>query len=97
MNEARKPWQDELALVRPLSGEELFPGREFIYVLEVARVLSISENQVIDLIESGELVAVNIASRLYSDQHPKGSKTPRAYWRVSVKHLTAFLQARKSS
>ncbi len=60
-----------------------FPGRKTLYIYEVARVLRISENQVISWIEEGLLHAINIAGA--------GNKTDRSYWRIPVCEYDAFV------
>lgn len=95
MKSTPDPKQEELAL-SSVRAHALFPGRTTLYVHEVVRALSLSENQVIDLIESGDLAAVNIASGLQSAGNPNGSKTPRKYWRIPVSAFDAFVAQRKN-
>lgn len=89
------PAQEELAL-SAIKAHALFPGRSTLYVSEVCKALSMSENQVIDLIESGQLAAVDISSGLKKDGIKNGNKTPRAYWRIPVSAFDAFVNARKN-
>jgi len=62
----------------------LFPGRTVLYVSEVAERLSITEQQVHDLIASGDLGAVDI-----------GNGT-RRFWRIPVVEYEKFLKRRNS-
>lgn len=97
MNRAKPdPKQEELPL-SSVASHQVFPGRTTLYVIEVARVLGMVENQVLDLIESGELEAINIASGLRSDANPSGSKTPRRYWRIPVSAYDAFIDRRRNA
>jgi hypothetical protein len=95
------PKQDELAL-SAIKAHALFPGRVTLYVGEVAKALSMTEQQVVDLIEeyketgTNGIAAVNIASGLKTDNFAKGNKTPRAYWRIPVSAFDAFVAARKN-
>ena len=96
------PRQDDLAL-SAVAAHALFPGRTTLYVGEVARALSITEQQVVDLIleyldtaGASGIAAVNIASGLQSAANPRGNKTPRAYWRIPVSAFDAFVHARKN-
>ena len=90
------PAQEELPL-SSIAAHTLFPGRTTLYVTEVSRALGMAENQVIDLIESGELEAVNIASKLQAEGHSGGSKTTRRYWRVPVSAYDVFIARRKAT
>ncbi len=96
------PVQEELAL-SSVAAHRLFATRSTIYVHEVARALSISEQQVIDLIVSGDLVAINISANRGAGQ-PSAEMTPearrrvsRTHWRVPVSAYDAFLGRRKSA
>lgn len=82
------PKQEELAL-SSIASHSLFPGRSSLYIGEVAKALSMSDDQVIALIEEGEIHAINIAS--------EGSKSKRKYYRVPVSAFDAFTRKRKSS
>lgn len=52
----------------------------------LAKSLCISQHKMLDLIQSGELIAVNVAT----------STSTRAQWRISQEALDAFLAARQS-
>jgi excisionase family DNA binding protein len=64
--------------------ELLFPGRTVLYVAEVASRLKVTEQHVCDLIEEGQLHAINL-----------GGGT-RNFWRIPVKAYEDFLQKRSS-
>jgi helix-turn-helix protein len=65
--------------------ELAFPGRTSLYVHEVARSLSISEQQVRDLIVSKSLHAINT-----------GEAGKRKSWRIPIGSLRQFVQERSS-
>lgn len=85
MNRNAQALQEELAL-SAVRSHALFPGRTTLYVYEVSRALQISENQVINLIESGKLAAVNIGN---------GSKGKR-FWRIPVSAFDAYVGSHNS-
>lgn len=64
-----------------LRASTLFPGRHCLYIHEVARALSTSEQHVIDLTESGDLDYVDIRKR--------GSR--RQCRRIPVSNYDAFI------
>jgi excisionase family DNA binding protein len=61
-----------------------FPGRFVLRVSEVAKVLSITERHVIDLIEEGKLRAINVAGN---------TTTGRKFYRIPVEAYLAYLRA----
>ena len=63
----------------------LFPGRKMLYVREVAEHLRITRQHVVDLIEEGNLAAVNVNSEAEK----------RACWRIPVEAYEAFLRRRR--
>jgi hypothetical protein len=86
-----------------LKAHTLFPQRTTLYVAEVARVLSVTEQQVIDLIHeyrdtdgTSGLAAVNIASGRQTTINPRGNRSPRAHWRIPVSAFDAFIDSRKN-
>ena len=83
--------QGDVAL-SAVSAAALFPGRLSLRVDEVARVLSISPNHVVDLLQSGELAGEDVARR----GEATNAKTPRANWRVPVAAFDAFVARRKN-
>lgn len=87
--------QDELALVA-VRAHALFPGRTSLRVVEVAKALAMTERQVADLIDEGELVAVDISSGMLSTENPKGKRTSRSAWRIPVSAFDEFINQRKS-
>ena len=46
-----------------------FPGRKALTVGEIAAVLDVCENHVLNLIESGQLIAINVGCA--SKHHPR--------------------------
>lgn len=62
----------------------LFPGRRALYVAEVAEKLSVTEQHVRDLIEGGELQAVNVGD------------DSRKFWRIPTEAYEHFLKRRHS-
>ena len=61
-----------------------FPGRKALTVGEICAVLDVCENHVLNLIESGQLVSINVACG--SRNHP----------RIPIESWHAFLKARSS-
>lgn len=59
-----------------------FPGRKALTVAEIATVLDVCENHVLNLIEAGQLVALNVGCG--SKKHP----------RVPIESWHAFLKSR---
>jgi len=95
--------QDELAM-SSIAPHALFPGRTTLYPQEVAKALSMSLWQVLDLIAEYELTggasgiaAVNIGSGPSAGSFTKGSKSERKYWRIPVSAYDAFVQSRKNN
>lgn len=72
----------------------LFPGRTTLYVSEVAKALTMTMQQVVDLIHGGQLLAVDISSGLKSSSNPRGNKTARSYWRIPVSAFDEFIAKR---
>lgn len=70
----------------PLIVAEIFPTRTTLHLQEVAKFLTMTDQQVSNLIEDGELAAVNIAGRLSS----------RKAWRIPSGTLQEFIDRRKS-
>ena len=62
----------------------LFPGRKVLYVSEVAERLEVTEQQVRDLIEEGELHGINVGGG------------DRKFWRIPVTAVERFLKERSS-
>lgn len=87
--------QEELAL-SAVKAHAIFPGRTVLRVAEVAAHLTITEQQVVDLITGGQLLAVDISSGLKSTDNPKGNRTARAYWRIPVSSFDEFIARRKN-
>lgn len=87
--------QDELPL-SSIASHRIFPGRTSLYVAEVARALTMTDQQVIDLIEENELHGINIASGLRCETNPKGNKTPRKFWRIPVSAYDEFIARRRN-
>ncbi|MDR3404967.1 MAG: hypothetical protein P4L99_20860 [Chthoniobacter sp.] len=84
---------------------ELFPGRTALRIGDVAEALSISEQQVLDLIEefrdtagASGLGALNIRCGL-SDlkQNSTRPRTVRSQWRIPVAAFDAFINARMNN
>lgn len=97
------PSTDELPL-SSVRAHSVFPGRETLYLSEVAKVLSCSFNHVVNLIEEFEdtggtsgLKGFSIACAARSLKHPNGNKTPRNTWRVAVTDYDAFVRRRAES
>ncbi len=66
----------------------VFPGRNTVYVHEVANTLRISVPQVISLINEGLLDAVQITGR--------GNKTTREHWRIPVSAYDEYIRRRRN-
>lgn len=65
----------------------LFDGkRTVLYVSEVAEKIGVTEQHVIDLIEEGQLGAVNVG----------GTINGRKYWRIPVAEYEKFLKQRQN-
>jgi hypothetical protein len=76
---------------KPLAGvlsSKLFPGRTTLFVHEVAKALSISAPQVIDLIAEGLLSAIEITGA--------GNKSRRQHWRIPASAYDEYLQRRNN-
>ena len=84
--------QEELAF-SAIATHALFPGRTTLYVAEVAKALSITEQQVINLIESGDLGAVNISAGMKTFVE---GKVPRSHQRIPVSAFDEFVRNRKN-
>jgi excisionase family DNA binding protein len=77
-NAAEKPQQLDFQRL-------LFPGRTVLYVSEVAEKLNVSERHIVDLIEEGKLLAINI-----------GGHT-RKFWRIPVDAYEKFIQENRNA
>jgi hypothetical protein len=82
-SEIRNPKSAANGRFTSLLAARTFPGRKTLYIYEVARVLRVSENQVISWIEEDLLAAINIAGA--------GNKTERSYYRIPVCEYDAFI------
>ena len=60
----------------------LFPGRQVLYVFEVAERLCITEQHVLDLIEEGKIKGVKVAGV---------NATDRKYWRIPNEAYEKYL------
>lgn len=87
--------QEELAL-SAVRAHAIFPGRTTLRVAEVAAQLEITEQHVVDLITSGQLLGVDTSSGLKNANNPTGNKTARSYWRIPVSAFDEFIARRKS-
>jgi len=83
------------------TAQQLFPGRTSVRVRDVAQVLGITRQQVIDLIEEyrdtdgrSGLGAIDVASGLHSQLGGAKGKERRCQWRIPVAALDAFIRAR---
>lgn len=65
-----------------------FPGRTTLYLHEVAERLGVSSRHVADLIEEGQLAAINIAGE---------SATSRKHYRIPVESYRQFVTVRLSA
>lgn len=94
--------QEELALAS-VRAHALFPGRVTLYLHEVAKALSISERQVVDLIVCGDLLAIGISANRGAGKPStemtaaERQRVTRNHWRVPVSAFDAFVNARKST
>jgi excisionase family DNA binding protein len=61
-----------------------FQGRQSLTVQEVAERLSVTHQHIIDLIEEGQIAAINMGGGA------------RRHYRIPVSAYTAFLQARRT-
>jgi excisionase family DNA binding protein len=66
-------------------GSLLFPGRTVLYVSEVAEKLNVTEQHVLNLIEEGKLLAVNIGIG------------GRKFWRIPVEAYEKYLQENRNA
>jgi excisionase family DNA binding protein len=66
-----------------------FPGRSVLTISEVAKTLNCTETHVRDLIDEGQLVAVDIAG-----PPVPGGRPPRQCLRIPVSSYDNFLRAR---
>lgn len=82
--------QSELSLGLPgMLAHKKFPGRTSLMVLEVAAVLSITDAQVVTLIQEGLLGAVEITGR--------GNKSSREHWRIPVECYDDYIRRRSNT
>lgn len=65
-------------------GTLLFPGRTMLYVAEVAEKLGVTEQTILNLLETGQLGGINIGA---------GGKK---FWRIPVHEYEKFLRQRHS-
>ena len=63
----------------------LFPGRKMLYVAEVAERLELTEQAIRDLIDEGQLHAINVGGG------------DRKFWRIPVPAFDRFLKQRSSA
>lgn len=86
---SRAPQQQdgEQALASLLSGN-IFPGRSWLYLHEVANALSITPQHVVSLVLDGILQG--------TETKTKSKPTSRAHWKISVQHYDDFLRQRHS-
>ena len=86
------PFQDELPLASVRS-HSLFPGRSLLTVAEVAQAWGVSIQHVINLIEVGDLAAIDIRT---SKPVAPGTthKMARAHYRVPVSEYDKFVTNR---
>ncbi len=90
------PLQEELPL-SCLHSSKLFPGRTTLYLREVAKALSMTLQQVVDLIEGQQLAAIDISSGAFHPvENPMGNKTDRRFYRVPVAAFDEFVAKRST-
>lgn len=73
-----------------------FPNRRELYPSEVAAVLRVTEQHIIDLVFEGELGAVDVTNRTRSLRTLRGKKVKRSNLRVPVHAYDAFIRGRCS-
>jgi hypothetical protein len=93
----------ESRALKGFQAQALFPGKTSVRMCDVARVLGISVQQVLNLIEqhhdtdgASGLAAIDVASGLHSRHNPLGGTLRRSQWRIPVAAFDAFVQARKN-
>jgi hypothetical protein len=93
--------QEELALMS-VASHQLFGTRSTLYVKDVKRAWSISEDQVVRLIVSGDLGAINISAKPLAkkgsaEMTPEERKAiPRNHWRIPVSAYDDFIAKRNN-
>lgn len=95
--------QYELEIV-PVLSHEAFPGRRFITVAEFAEPAGLTIQHVLDLIEEGELAAVDFRGKVRTDDDSfpaakpsqMGNKTARRCLRIPVAAYDAFIKRRST-
>jgi hypothetical protein len=79
-----------------LSKGVLFPGRVTLYLYEVAVALSCTPEHVANLIEKGELAALDIRSTPTPVKKGRHCAAVRKFWRVPVSGFEQFVKKRSS-
>lgn len=96
------PGQDELPL-RSVLAHSLFPGRAMLTVLEVAQACGVNPQTITNLIECGDLVAVDMRTSKPakpSDLAPEAEakhKSFRQWLRIPTSSYDAFIASRTTA
>lgn len=87
--------QDELPF-RTVLSHELFPGRSSLLIAEVADALRCTVQHVLDLVEEGDLRAVDIRGRIQGEARPSdfGRRDARRCLRIPVSAYDDFIRRR---
>lgn len=88
--------QHELPLTAALA-HAVFPGRTLLIIAEVAEALKCTQQHVLDLVEEGQLVAVDIRGKLAgatAKPSDMGNKSARRCLRIPVSAYDTFIKAR---
>lgn len=92
--QAANPLQDELPL-DSIKSHAVFPGRLNLYVAEVASKLQVTNQHILNLIEAGEIDAINIAKDIKGGT-TKSGRTKSEFWRIPVAAYDALIEARRN-
>lgn len=85
--------QHELPLTACLA-HKVFPGRTMLLIAEVAAAWKCTEQHVLDLVEEGQLVAVDIRGAVAKKPSEMGNKTARRCLRIPVSSYDHFVKER---
>lgn len=73
----------------------LFEGRARLYLSEAARALAVSQQEIVALIQAGQLPAISVLNGIGCKEALELKVTPRNTWRVLTTGMVKILEERR--
>jgi len=95
---ALRSGEDPAGMNKPLTSHDLFPGRQMLTIRQVAEAIGVDCQHVTNLVESGDLTAVDLrtSKRVNCGKAPRKHKSFRQLLRVPASALDDLLARRRT-